>query len=162
MDHDTSQTNDAGFLEDWEAGEPETGGAEESGAPEGGDGAEAPGLPGLPGSPGPGLPVTPGKPGPLGPGAFGPAGREARVQADLRTFAAAFPEAARDPASIPGAVWGMVRQGRTLTDAYAAFRAVRERAGRQNARSAFRSAGSMRSAGSGAGPRDPFLEGWES
>lgn len=126
MDHDTSQTNDAGFLEDWEAGEPETGGAEESGAPEGGDGAEA------------------------------------RVQADLRTFAAAFPEAARDPASIPGAVWGMVRQGRTLTDAYAAFRAVRERAGRQNARSAFRSAGSMRSAGSGAGPRDPFLEGWES
>ena len=81
---------------------------------------------------------------------------------DLRTFAAAFPEAARDPASIPGAVWGMVRQGRTLTDAYAAFRAVRERAGRQNARSAFRSAGSMRSAGSGAGPRDPFLEGWES
>lgn len=192
MEFHSSQADDAGFLEGWEAGEtaaetaaPTDGeeahfaGAEEEALPpteedaagksDGPGHFEGPGGPGTPGNLGvsgfPGIPGNPVPGMPWGPAPAGLAGaleREARVRADLRTFATAFPDAARSPAAIPPAVWDMVRGGRSLTAAYAAFQAVRDQAGRRNAENAARSTGSMRSAGSGAGPRDPFLEGWES
>lgn len=93
---------------------------------------------------------------------------EARMQADLREFREVFPEAAKDPASIPREVWEAVRNGRTLVGAYAKYHeaqaaaAQAERASveERNRQNAALSAGSMRSAGEEAGGKDPFLEGW--
>lgn len=79
-----------------------------------------------------------------------------RMKADLRNFMQSFPEAANDPWSIPKEVWNMARSAGSLTSAYRAW----SQALRRNADNAARSAGSMRSAGSGSGPVDPFLEGW--
>lgn len=95
----------------------------------------------MPGLPGPPMGVSP---------------QEVRKQADLRSFRQNFPEAARDPWSIPKEVWAMARSAGSLTAAYGAW----SQALRRNADNAVRSAGSMRSAGTGNGPVDPFLEGW--
>lgn len=95
--------------------------------------------------------------------------RDQRRQADIREFAAVFPDAARDPLSIPQEVWARVRSGMSLVAAYAGYAAARARAeaeadarraaaAQRNAENAARAAGSMRSAG--AASRDPFLEGW--
>lgn len=97
---------------------------------------------------------------------------EARMAADLREFQDTFPEAAQNPQSIPPEVWAEVRNGRSLVGAYARYHEAQVKAAaqeevqraaaqRQNAENAGRSMGSMRSAGSGTGPRDPFLEGWD-
>lgn len=97
---------------------------------------------------------------------------EARMAADLREFQEIFPEAARDPGSIPREVWAEVRNGRSLVGAYARYyrgtarraaeqAANQEAAWRQNRENAVRSVGSMRSAGEDSGARDPFLQGWE-
>lgn len=93
-----------------------------------------------------------------------------RMRADLKEFRDVFPEAAKDPASIPQEVWADVRNGRTLVAAYAAYsqrtrqeHAAREEARRaQQARNEAASTGSMRSQDGGKGPKDPFLDGFES
>lgn len=95
---------------------------------------------------------------------------EARRDADIETFVQVFPEAAADPKTVPPEVWEAVRGGSSLTAAYAAYtRRQQERAAQaeakakaQAAENAARSTGSMRSAGSAAAGKDPFLEGWES
>ncbi len=94
---------------------------------------------------------------------------EARRDADIQTFAQAFPEVAADPKSIPKEVWEAVGGGLSLTAAYAVYvRHQQEQAEQAEARqrqqaaeNAARSTGTMRSAGSGAAGKDPFLEGWE-
>lgn len=97
---------------------------------------------------------------------------DARRQADIREFLEVFPEAAKDAAAIPAQVWEQVKAGRSLVSAYALYRmgqarqeaaaaAEREAAQRQNKANAAASAGSMRSAGSGEGSKDPFLQGWD-
>ena len=94
-----------------------------------------------------------------------------RRQADIQEFQQTFPEAAKDPNSIPPQVWADVRNGSSLVAAYARFNngrleqeiadAKRETASvQQNQRNAERSTGSMRSAGDGLKSKDPFLEGW--
>lgn len=95
---------------------------------------------------------------------------EARRDADIETFVQVFPEAAADPKTVPPEVWEAVRGGSSLTAAYAAYvRRQQEQAAQAEARAkaqaaenAARSTGSMRSAGSAAAGKDPFLEGWES
>lgn len=94
---------------------------------------------------------------------------EVRRDADIQTFAQVFPEAAADPKTIPKEVWEAVGGGLSLTAAYAAcVRHQQEQAAQTEARrrqqaaeNAARSTGTMRSAGSGAAGKDPFLEGWE-
>ena len=75
-------------------------------------------------------------------------------QADVREFWETFPEAARNPQSIPPEVWAEVRRGRTLMGAYARY-------SRQQAAGAACSTGSMRTTESGLGGRDPFLSGFQ-
>ena len=88
----------------------------------------------------------------------------ARRDAEIREFLEVFPEAAKDVDAIPAQVWNEVRSGRTLVGAYARYSGAQARsalaAARQNAAGAARSTGSMRSAGDGAGRRDPFLQGF--
>lgn len=89
---------------------------------------------------------------------------ENRRQADIEEFRKTFPEAAKDPGSIPQQVWDAVRGGSTLVAAYARF-AVQEAkqeaaAMRQSHINEDRSTGSMKSAGSGLKAKDAFLEGW--
>lgn len=101
---------------------------------------------------------------------------QSRIRKDVEEFSSAFPEAARDYQSIPQEVWDAVNGGMSLVAAYARHastqaakqaRAEAEEAARQeavrkqNAQNAAASTGSMRSAGSGHGPKDPFLEGWD-
>lgn len=99
------------------------------------------------------------------------AAAENRRQADIAEFQKTFPEAAKDPNSIPPQVWADVRNGSSLVAAYARYAvqqarqdaadAKRETASvQQNQRNAERSTGSMRSAGDGLKSKDPFLEGW--
>ena len=94
-----------------------------------------------------------------------------RRQADIQEFQQTFPDAAKDPNSIPPQVWADVRNGSSLVAAYARYAvqqarqdaadAKRETASvQQNQRNAERSTGSMRSAGDGLKSKDPFLEGW--
>lgn len=100
------------------------------------------------------------------------AAAESRRQADIEEFRKTFPEAAKDPKSIPQQVWDAVRGGSSLVSAYAQFAvqqaqqdaasARREAASaQQNRTNAERSTGSMKSAGSGLKARDAFLEGWD-
>ena len=139
MEFESIHDTEIGFPEGPEAaGEPERTGTPPLQVPAGTGG---PGRPNGAGIPGVSVETPP---------------REARLQADLRAFAAAFPDAARDPRSSPGEVWAMARRGGSLTAAYGAW----SEAVRRNAENAARSAGSMRSAGAGPGPVDPFLEGW--
>ena len=94
-----------------------------------------------------------------------------RRQADIQEFQQTFPEAAKDPNSIPPQVWADVRNGSSLVAAYArsagpqarqdAAAAQRETASvQQNQKNAARATGSMQSAGDGPKSKDPFLEGW--
>lgn len=105
---------------------------------------------------------------------FAPAGDDetARREADLDRFARHFPDAANDPDSIPEDVWQAVREGSSLSLAYAlhALDEARSRAGEaisqsralvQNQENAARSTGSMRSSGADRLGKDPFLEGWD-
>lgn len=102
----------------------------------------------------------------------------AKVQADLREFAKAFPDiydkAKGDPKAIPDEVWADVNAGRlTLTAAYSKYAVAKAKAeaeaaakaaatAKQNETNASRSTGSMKSAGSDTVNKDPFLDGWNS
>lgn len=93
--------------------------------------------------------------------------RRADIQADLRSFAAAFPEvfvlAKDDPAVIPQSVWeAMEHQGLSLTAAYARYATGQARTAAGNSRNAARSTGSMRSAGNDGKLKDAFLSAFES
>lgn len=94
-----------------------------------------------------------------------------RRQADIQEFQQTFPEAAKDPNSIPPQVWADVRNGSSLVAAYARYAvqqarqdaaaAQRETASvQQNQKNTARATGSMQSAGDGLKSKDPFLEGW--
>ena len=96
-----------------------------------------------------------------------------RRQADIQEFQQTFPEAAKDPNSIPPQVWADVRNGSSLVAAYARFNngrleqeiadAKRETASvQQNQRNAERSTGSMRSAGDNSKTRDDFGDAFDS
>ena len=98
---------------------------------------------------------------------------DARRRADVAEFQKTFPDAAKDPKSIPAEVWADVRNGSTLVAAYAKYavaqanakaNAAEQRAETtsQNQKNAGRSTGSMRSAGENLNSKDPFLEGWDS
>lgn len=98
--------------------------------------------------------------------------RHERVQADVQEFISVFPDAARDFNSIPKEVWDAVNGGMSLVAAYARYNSAQAQAAeeeqrrqeavrQQNAQNAAASAGSMKSAGSNHGPKDPFLEGWD-
>lgn len=97
---------------------------------------------------------------------------ESRRQAEIAEFQKTFPDAAREPASIPKEVWADVRSGLSLVAAYskyavaqaeAARQAAERRAGAaaQNQRNADRATGSLRGAGDERNTRDPFLLGWD-
>lgn len=93
--------------------------------------------------------------------------READIQADLASFAAAFPEVfaqARDnPGVIPQCVWDTMRsQGLSLTAAYARYTTEQARTAADNQGNAARSTGSMRSAGSDTKNNDAFLSAFDS
>ena len=102
--------------------------------------------------------------------------RQSRIQTDVQEFISVFPNAARDFNSIPKEVWDAVNGGMSLVAAYARYNSAQAQANaqaaeeeqrrqeavrRQNAQNAAASTGSMQSAGSGHGPKDPFLEGWD-
>ena len=94
-------------------------------------------------------------------------------RADIAEFQKTFPDAAKEPGSIPPSVWADVKNGLSLTAAYAKYAVNQARAQaksaerksaatEQNQKNAARSAGSMRSAGNDVKTNDPFLEGWNS
>ena len=98
---------------------------------------------------------------------------DARRMADIQRFQEKFPDAARDPKSIPQEVWERGRSGVSLVESYEDYllaqaetaRAEAEQraaASAQNQTNAVRTTGSMRSAGENLPSRDPFLEGWNS
>ena len=98
-------------------------------------------------------------------------GGERRYLEDIRAFSEAFPEAARDPRSIPAEVWDEVRGGGSLVGAYARYLAGQssrelealrrsQAAERQNAENAMRSTGTMRSVEGDLSARDAFLRGF--
>ena len=102
------------------------------------------------------------EPAPAAPAAPEQQPREADIQADLASFASAFPEvfaqAKDNPQIIPQCVWDMMRsQGLSLTAAYARYTTAQVR----NQNNAVRSTGSMRSAGNDAKNTDPFLSAFE-
>ena len=95
-----------------------------------------------------------------------------RRAAEIAEFQKTFPEAAKDPKSIPPEVWAEVKQGVSLVGAYAKYaiknaNAAKESAQReaasakQNNKNAERSTGSMKSAGEESKSKDPFLAGWD-
>lgn len=96
---------------------------------------------------------------------------ENRRKADITEFQKTFPEAAKDPGSIPGQVWADVRNGSSLVAAYARFAVQQARQNAEAARheaaaaqqgrvNAGRSTGSMKGAGDGPKGKDPFLDGF--
>lgn len=100
-----------------------------------------------------------------------------KIRSDLQEFAAAFPEvykqAENDPQTIPQGVWAEVRNGLSLTAAYAKYAVEAARAEASAAKEAAktadlnrknseRSTGSMQSAGNENRQKDAFLEGWDS
>ena len=98
---------------------------------------------------------------------------EQRRAADIAEFQKTFPEAAKDPKSIPPEVWAEVKNGASLVAAYSKYAvkaanaakdaAMREAASaKQNNKNAERSTGSMKSAGEESKVKDPFLSGWDS
>lgn len=101
------------------------------------------------------------------------ANMDARRSADIAEFQKLFPDAAKDPKTIPQEVWASVRSGMTLVSAYSKYAVDKANADRQaaeqraaaaaqNQRNTARATGSMQSAGENTGSRDPFLEGWDS
>lgn len=102
---------------------------------------------------------------------------EERIQAEVAEFRQAFPEiaerAAKDGSVIPKEVWDSVREGKSLTAAYARYAVAAAQGGTKaaekkaeaaesGAKNAARSTGSMQSAGADAHQKDAFLEGWDS
>lgn len=100
-----------------------------------------------------------------------------KIRSDLQEFAAAFPEvykqAENDPQTIPQGVWAEVRNGLSLTAAYAKYAVEAARAEASaaqeaaktadlNRKNSERSTGSMQSAGNENRQKDAFLEGWDS
>lgn len=96
---------------------------------------------------------------------------EERRKADIAEFQKIFPDAAKDPQSIPQAVWDRVNGGERLVTAYALYQAQQARseaealkaavaAKDQNAKNEARSTGSVRTAGDEGKGSDPFLAGW--
>ena len=96
---------------------------------------------------------------------------KSRRTADIEEFRKLYPDAAKDPGSIPPEVWQKVNEGASLVVAYAMHRekeaqqalaAERQKAAaaEQNRANAARSTGSMQTAGDTSKGRDPFLEGW--
>jgi len=96
---------------------------------------------------------------------------EERRQADIQEFQETFPEAARDPKSIPPEVWAEVRQGKRLVAAYSKYAVAQAlsaqhnaehqaEAASQNQKNAARTTGSMKTAGDSAAGKDPFLDGF--
>lgn len=101
---------------------------------------------------------------------------EAKVRADIESFAKAFPDiyekARSDPQTIPESVWAEVNAGMPLAAAYArhvvaqataasVVASERIAAAEANQKNAARAAGSMKSAGSDAKNADAFLAGFE-
>ena len=97
---------------------------------------------------------------------------EQRRAADIAEFQKTFPEAAKDPKSIPPEVWAEVKNGASLVAAYSKYAvktanaakdaAMREAASaKQNNKNAERATGSMKSAGEESKSKDPFLSGWD-
>lgn len=98
---------------------------------------------------------------------------EQRRMADIQEFQKTFPDAAKDPKSIPQEVWNGVREGLSLVASYARWQVAQAKeeaskavhnaaAAQQNQRNAERSTGSMKTAGEENRNKDPFLEGWNS
>ena len=98
---------------------------------------------------------------------------EKRRKSDIAEFQRNFPDAAKEPDKIPPEVWAAVRNGESLSLAYAKYSIKQAQEARkaaehkaasseQNQRNASRSSGSMKSAGNEHTSRDPFLEGWDS
>ena len=98
---------------------------------------------------------------------------EQRRRADIEAFRKIYPDAAKDPKSIPPEVWQRVNEGMNLVAAYAVYDAKQARAAQaeaekkaaaavQNQTNAARSTGSMHSSGDNVKTKDPFLEGWDS
>lgn len=94
---------------------------------------------------------------------------DARRQADILEFQKTFPDAARDPQSIPKEVWDGVTNGLSLVASYAKWQvsaataqaqAAKEQAAAavQNQRNADRSTGSMKSAGEERKAKDIFAD----
>ena len=98
--------------------------------------------------------------------------QKAKVDTDLAEFRTAFPEtydmAVKDPKVIPESVWAEVRNGMSLTAAYARYAvtqaeqnakasAEKAQSAEQNAKNAARSTGSMKSAGNDNVQKDDFL-----
>lgn len=101
------------------------------------------------------------------------AAADARRSADIAEFQKLFPDAAKDPKSIPQEVWANVQSGMTLVSAYSKYAVEQANAARQaaeqkasaasqNQANASRATGSMVSAGENTGSKDPFLAGWDS
>lgn len=97
---------------------------------------------------------------------------EERRKADIAEFQKTFPDAAKDPKSIPQSVWDKVKGGERLAVAFALYQveqakqeansAKQEAAAKvQNAKNEVRSSGSMKSAGDDSKSKDPFLAGWD-
>ena len=93
-----------------------------------------------------------------------------KMQADVREFAAAYPELARDPNAIPKEVWDAVHKGEKLVSAYRAYenKQLREQLEKEKSEKAkleqeqknkARSTGSQRSAGKRA-DMDAFDAAW--
>lgn len=98
---------------------------------------------------------------------------EARRKADIEKFQKTYPDAAKDPQSIPKEVWDGVKNGLSLVESYAVWKQKaaetalteakqQQAAAVQNQKNASRSTGSMKSAGESRKSKDPFLEGWDS
>ena len=93
-----------------------------------------------------------------------------KMEADVKAFAAAYPEQAKDPNAIPKEVWDAVHQGETLVNAYRAYenKQLKEQLAREKAeaekrkqeeKNKARSTGSQRSAGRKS-DMDEFDRAW--
>lgn len=98
---------------------------------------------------------------------------ESRRRADILEFQKTFPDVAKDPKSIPQAVWAEVNRGASLVAAYSRYAIAQAQTAQktaerkveavtQNQKNASRSTGSMKTAGDGSKGRDPFVEGFMS
>lgn len=94
-------------------------------------------------------------------------------RADIADFQKNFPDAAKEPEKIPPEVWAAVRDGASLSIAYAKYAIKQAQTAQeaaehkvasteQNQKNSDRSSGSMKTAGNEHKSRDPFLEGWDS
>lgn len=98
---------------------------------------------------------------------------ESRRRADILEFQKTFPDVAKDPKSIPPAVWAEVNKGSSLVAAYSRYAIAQAQTAQktaerkaeavtQNQKNANRSTGSMKTAGDGSKGRDAFAEAFMS